>query len=327
MISYARNHEDVVLSRALRADRPGFYIDVGAGHPVEDSVTKHFYDLGWSGVNVEPAGGVFEALAEQRARDVNLDVALGAGPASGGATPTTTLADVCERFAQPTVDFLSVRVAGRAREVLEGGDWTRWKPRVVVVEAAGAGGWERVLLDAGYVVAGFDGVSRFHAPAGEIELRAALAVPANVTDDFVPYRYSRQIAELRNDLGAAGQQLAAARSLSATLSDDLKEQSGLTERYRDLQQRLQEAQRVLVMTRRGLADAQALYLQLLDEVVDARTQGDELRHQLEGIDPIGMGLARRVTALSARLPGPFEAAHRVAALRLALKKARGWVPE
>ena len=34
--------------------RSGFYVDVGAGHPTEDSVTRHFYDLGWRGINVEP---------------------------------------------------------------------------------------------------------------------------------------------------------------------------------------------------------------------------------------------------------------------------------
>jgi hypothetical protein len=32
----------------------GFYVNVGAGDPVEMSVTKWFHDLGWSGIIVEP---------------------------------------------------------------------------------------------------------------------------------------------------------------------------------------------------------------------------------------------------------------------------------
>ena len=48
MISYAQNHEDVLLRRAFPDQDAGFYLDVGAAHPVIDSVTKHFYDRGWS---------------------------------------------------------------------------------------------------------------------------------------------------------------------------------------------------------------------------------------------------------------------------------------
>jgi hypothetical protein len=43
-ISYAQNLEDVMLYRALKHVECGFYIDVGAQHPVIDSVTKAFYD-------------------------------------------------------------------------------------------------------------------------------------------------------------------------------------------------------------------------------------------------------------------------------------------
>ena len=54
MISYAQNFEDVMLARAFGDRRDGFYIDVGACFPDVASVTRHFYDLGWNGVNVEP---------------------------------------------------------------------------------------------------------------------------------------------------------------------------------------------------------------------------------------------------------------------------------
>ena len=76
MVSYAQNHEDVLLDRAFPRGKPGFYIDVGANEPVRNSVTKHFYELGWHGINVEPAAHPFALLAAERERDVNLNVAV-----------------------------------------------------------------------------------------------------------------------------------------------------------------------------------------------------------------------------------------------------------
>ena len=53
-VSYAQNFEDVLLWRALGHIKNGVYIDVGANSHVEQSVTKVFYDAGWSGINIEP---------------------------------------------------------------------------------------------------------------------------------------------------------------------------------------------------------------------------------------------------------------------------------
>ena len=41
-ISYAQHGEDVLLWRALSGVKNGFYIDVGAFHPINDSVTRAF---------------------------------------------------------------------------------------------------------------------------------------------------------------------------------------------------------------------------------------------------------------------------------------------
>ena len=49
MISHAQNAEDVVLDRIFKKKERGVYIDIGACHPDLDSVTKHFYQKGWTG--------------------------------------------------------------------------------------------------------------------------------------------------------------------------------------------------------------------------------------------------------------------------------------
>lgn len=169
MISFAQNHEDVLLARAFAGERTGFYVDVGAYDPTIDSVTRHFYDMGWHGINIEPQRAYAHRLREARPRDLTLEVALsdrhgtatlyevsaiGDGVATIDATwagklraqariscettvPVTTLADVLAEHVDPgtQISFLKVDVEGHERAVLAGADWTRNAPRIVVVEA------------------------------------------------------------------------------------------------------------------------------------------------------------------------------------------------
>jgi FkbM family methyltransferase len=77
-VSYAQNYEDVILWRVLREVENGFYVDVGAADPVEDSVTRAFYNRGWSGINIEPPEGYYARLVADRPRDLKLRVLAGA---------------------------------------------------------------------------------------------------------------------------------------------------------------------------------------------------------------------------------------------------------
>lgn len=168
MISYAQNFEDVLLSRALQGVTRGFYIDVGAWHPTLDSVTRFFYDQGWSGVNVEPVEHYHRLLCQERPRDRNLQLVLGEHPGwtsltewdgtglsavgynqpeheavlrGAGFKPRElrveqrTLAQVTAEFPGVEVQFLKIDVEGAERAVLLGGDWKRCRPRIVLLEA------------------------------------------------------------------------------------------------------------------------------------------------------------------------------------------------
>ena len=46
-----------------------------------------------------------------------------------------TLADLCEKHGVTAIDFLKIDVEGAEADVLAGNDWTRFRPKVVVVEA------------------------------------------------------------------------------------------------------------------------------------------------------------------------------------------------
>ena len=74
--SYAQNFEDVMLWRALRHVDKGCYIDVGAQHPVVDSVSKAFYEHGWRGIHVEPVPQYANLLRADRPDETVLQLAL-----------------------------------------------------------------------------------------------------------------------------------------------------------------------------------------------------------------------------------------------------------
>jgi FkbM family methyltransferase len=166
MISYAQNFEDVVLNRVFHDVACGRYIDIGGYDPEIDSVTKHFYDRGWSGLNVEPVERFHRKFLAARPRDTNLNVAVGAAVGTvefhelgdtGLATyretfdaalvaalgcerrsstvPLTTLAEITARLDDRPIDFLKVDVEGAERDVFLGAEWWSFRPRVIVVEA------------------------------------------------------------------------------------------------------------------------------------------------------------------------------------------------
>ena len=222
-VSYAQNFEDVMLWRALRHVDHGFYIDAGAADPELDSVTCAFYQRGWSGMNIEPALAPFTKLAAARPRDINLNVAVGAagGEAElllvdGGDGLSTLclerreallsegrrvepqrvavkrLGDLCREHGVKDIHFLKIDVEGYEAGVIEGAELGTWRPWIVVVEATepntminSYGGWETLILGAGYDLAYCDGLNRFYLAQEHHDLAPAFASPPNVFDRFL----------------------------------------------------------------------------------------------------------------------------------------------
>lgn len=253
MISFAQNQEDVLLARALSDTACGFYIDVGAWDPTEHSVTRHFYDQGWHGINVEPQAVYAARLRQERPRDVTLelalsdrtgtaslfDVSVGDGLATVDAAharrltteslicgettvQVSTLAEVCAEHCAPGTDvsFLKIDVEGHEAAVLDGADWSQWMPRIVVVEAteplSGAPThepWEPALLDAGYAFAQFDGLNRWFARADDADLVNRLSVPVSALDGWEPYAWVARVAALEAEVASLSDAVARAGAL------------------------------------------------------------------------------------------------------------------
>src|SRR3954466_844705 len=81
LVSYAQNGEDVVLTRALGHLDSGRYIEVGANAPTNESVTRVFYNRGWSGITIEPMHAYAEQRRAERPRDILIEAAISSDPA------------------------------------------------------------------------------------------------------------------------------------------------------------------------------------------------------------------------------------------------------
>ncbi len=222
MVSYAQNFEDVLLRRALRDIEHGFYIDIGAFHPVVDSVTKSFYESGWRGINVEPNAPFYALLAADRPCDINLRCAVAGRSGSARLTlmdglstivpevvqyhkdldrGTTSVAEVeaitlntlFERFVgDRVVDFLKLDVEGAETAILTSYAFQTVRPRILLIEATKPDSpegnwrsWEPHVLASDYRFAWFDGLNRFYVREEDSERIEALALPPNVHDHFL----------------------------------------------------------------------------------------------------------------------------------------------
>src|SRR5215510_1385965 len=83
-ISYAQRYEDLRLLRCFEGEASGFYIDIGAGHPVYDNVSFAFYLRGWRGITVEPNPWLAQLSEAVRPRDRRIQSLV--GQQSGEAT-------------------------------------------------------------------------------------------------------------------------------------------------------------------------------------------------------------------------------------------------
>ncbi len=221
-ISYAQNFEDVMLWRALKHVKNGTYVDVGANDPSEDSVTKAFYDRGWSGINIEPLYSHFVDLNRARPRDTNLRCA--AGEQSGElnlwecdvrgwstADPVViaqheatghvgkfhrvavrTLSSILDRHSRGDIHFLKIDVEGFEQAVIRGMDFSRHRPWILVIESTRPNApdeqhedWEKIVLNNDYLPVYFDGLNRFYLAQEHHELAQHFRLPPNVFDHFV----------------------------------------------------------------------------------------------------------------------------------------------
>ena len=297
LVSYAQNLEDVILFRALRDVERGFYIDVGAHHPVKHSVTLAFYQRGWRGISIEPSSSLHSQLAEARPEDTNLCLAV--SDHDGEATlyeiagtglstllpgiadlhrqrgflnnarkvPTATLSAICQAHRVREIHFLKIDVEGSEPAALRGMDLNRWRPWIILVEATAPLSstqnhyeWEGLITSRGYRQVYFDGLNRFYVADEHADrLAFKLSIPPNPFDDFIR-------------------------------SEQLAVQEQAEQLTREIDQQRQEASR-----------AKSLIEDIEDEAETLRRELAELREALRLEREVGLNSRNRVFALEHEL--------------------------
>ena len=76
-LSWSQAGEDIALLSLMGSEGKGTYLDIGAHHPSRFSVTRHLYQRGWNGVNVDANHDLIEEFNKTRFRDINLCYAVG----------------------------------------------------------------------------------------------------------------------------------------------------------------------------------------------------------------------------------------------------------
>lgn len=169
--SYSQDGEDMILKSFYENKKgyKGFYVDVGAHHPVRYSNTYFFYNRGWKGINVEPTPTAIRPFKILRSRDINLNVGVGSKrdsltfycfnePALNTFSEELALevdkkdnkyritkrvkvevlplSEILKNHLPPGVkiDFMTVDVEGLDLEVLRSNDWNKYSPEYLMVE-------------------------------------------------------------------------------------------------------------------------------------------------------------------------------------------------
>ncbi len=172
-VFFAQGGEDATLLALFREKiekkETGFFVDIGAYHPVLHSNTYLFYRENWNGINIDARPGSMLEFEKKRPKDINLELGVGLisenktfyqvkiqatmnsfskenillngiseNDISTSELKIDTLSTILLKHLPKgkKIDFLSVDVEGFDMEVLQSNDWNKFVPSVIIVEIA-----------------------------------------------------------------------------------------------------------------------------------------------------------------------------------------------
>lgn len=163
-ISYAQSGEDMILNCIFNFQKIGFYIDIGANHPIKASNTYYFYKKGWKGINIDACPDSIKLLNKKRKKDINIEAGISdkndnldfyifkdssyntfnseiindikniTALIEIKKIAVTSLASILTQYKITSIDFMSVDVEGFDLKVLKSNNWNIFRPKIVLVE-------------------------------------------------------------------------------------------------------------------------------------------------------------------------------------------------
>tara|TARA_B100001564_G_C20348732_1_gene537921 strand:+ start:56 stop:691 length:636 start_codon:yes stop_codon:yes gene_type:complete len=152
---------DLMAEDYFKNKKNGFFIDVGCHQPLLNNNTYILYKKGWRGINIDLDFGAIDMFNFFRKDDTNIQAAISNSVGNKNLyffhnrsaintlsqtaenkareireVKTFTLNDIIKnsQFKNKEIDFLSVDVEGTEIEVLQGLDFNKYKPKLVVLE-------------------------------------------------------------------------------------------------------------------------------------------------------------------------------------------------
>lgn len=160
----------MILEEYFQGVNKGFYIDIGAYHPIRYSNTFKFYLKGWHGINIDARPGSMQNFKKVRPKDINLEIAVGNRseclkyymfdePALNGFSKEISeerdrdfhfnilktvdinlerLEVILDNFLPENTEihFLSIDVEGLDYEVLLSNNFNKYRPKMILVETS-----------------------------------------------------------------------------------------------------------------------------------------------------------------------------------------------
>ena len=167
-VSYSQQSEDLAVQTFFKDKKDGFFVDIGAYHPVLYSNTYLFKKKGWKGINIEPNKINFQEFINLRKDDINLNCGVGAeitkmnyyefnAPAMNTFSgkkmeefcknPFFFVRSISEINIVPLnkildenlpknqkIDFFNIDVEGFDLQVLKSNNWNKYRPTVILIE-------------------------------------------------------------------------------------------------------------------------------------------------------------------------------------------------
>ena len=166
-LHYSQEGEDVLLARILPSEETGYFVDIGAHHPLRFSNTYALYRKGWRGINLDATPGSMEVFKKLRPEDINIECAV-----SDADNPMTfhvfkegalntfdaslakeyvdsgwplectveirprTLSSILDEHlpAGKHIDLLNIDVEGEEMGVLRSNNWHSYRPDLIILE-------------------------------------------------------------------------------------------------------------------------------------------------------------------------------------------------
>ena len=161
--SYSQGSMDLILCDIFKDKKKGVYVDVGCQHPIKNNNTFLLYKKGWKGINIDLDEFNIELFKYNRPNDTNICKAISnkkemadlffyhqkspintldnkiselqkAKVKEVKKIETETLSNILNSTLFNEIDLLTIDVEGYELKVLNGFDFEKFQPKIIVVE-------------------------------------------------------------------------------------------------------------------------------------------------------------------------------------------------